>query len=213
MLFLSIIFSGFLIYVLADIDSITTGLNKVKEIKGTTGTVIDIGANGGRETRASINHGFEVIGVECLPRAYCKLLKMFENFSKATVLSGCAGDRFGITELHMADDSSSLIKKNAVLGAAEKNKHAKEKLKAYKVVTYPLDDILSNVKDVVMIKIDTQGSEFMVLSGAKKILREQKPVIIYEFYMDKTERAAELLKKLNYTCTKISASDRMCVPS
>ena len=138
---------------------------------------------------------------------------MFNDYPKATVLSGCASDSFGIFDLHMADDSSSMVKENALYGAAEKRKHAKEKRKVYKVATYPLDDILSNVKDVVLIKIDTQGSEYGVLNGAKKILAEQKPVIIYEFYMDRSEKALELLKTLNYSCISVTAGDRMCTPN
>lgn len=197
----------------ADTDSIMAGLKKALELKGNTGTVIDVGANGGGEMKASLDSGYEVIGIECAPRPYWHLMQMFQDHPKATVLSGCAGDAFGIFDLHMADDSSSMIKENAVFGAAEKRKHAKEKRKVYRVATYPLDDILSNINDIVLIKIDTQGSEFGVLNGAKKILAEQKPVIIYEFYMDRSEKALELLKTLNYSCVSVTAGDRMCTHS
>lgn len=44
-----------------------------------------------------------------------------------------------------------------------------------------LDNIIPSKHNIDFIKIDVEGAEFMVLSGAKRILSESKPIILFEF--------------------------------
>jgi FkbM family methyltransferase len=196
------------LYVSADKETMMAGL-RATLVKHKSGTVIDVGANGGVEMKLSLQHGFRVIGIECLPRAYHKLAQWFDKEPKAMVLNGCASDTYGIAELHLADDSSSTKKVN-IEGWEEALKAKKETRASVSVVQFPLDSVLANVTDIVMIKMDTQGTEPLVLQGLKNILRTHKPVVVYEFYMDTEEIGLTLLKSLGYSCEDVSKGDRLC---
>jgi hypothetical protein len=56
-----------------------------------------------------------------------------------------------------------------------------EEIKEIKVQVRKLDDILSRAKKIDLIKIDVEGAEYDVLQGATNILKEDKPVLIFEF--------------------------------
>lgn len=49
------------------------------------------------------------------------------------------------------------------------------------VATERLDDVLSDVGRLDMIKIDTEGAEFDVLSGARAVIARTRPLILMEF--------------------------------
>ena len=56
------------------------------------GVVLDVGANGGRESMAAVNAGRKVFAVECHSTAYAVLLEMFRNHStEVSVLHICGG--------------------------------------------------------------------------------------------------------------------------
>ena len=196
-------------------------------IQNRTGIVIDVGANGGFETRKSIAQGREVLAVECLSSAYMELLKDQElmRHSNVTLLHLCAGDKAGIMQLHLARDSSSLISNNIAEG--------KEREKAIKqgqlgtttedVVVMPLDRFVS--KEVALIKIDTQGFEYRVVLGLQHTVRKYLPVITYEDvtlnpgtrqnWVNSGETYKFLKEKLGYVCEQFDPKgiDYICKPA
>jgi len=44
-----------------------------------------------------------------------------------------------------------------------------------------LDELIPSSQNIDFIKIDVEGAEYKVLSGAKRILSESKPIILFEF--------------------------------
>jgi FkbM family methyltransferase len=71
-----------------------------------------------------------------------------------------------------------------------------------------LDNIFENTR-VDLIKIDTEGSEYDILLGAKNILKKYKPKILLEYHNQNLEQCGynisilnELLKDLNYKISK-----------
>lgn len=176
------------------------------------GTVIDVGAHGGNEIRYALAGGAtRVIGVECFPPAYSTLYKMFWNDERVNLISGCAAADHGLMELNLAVDSSSLIKDNTENheGARRKRPQGKDR-KSLFVQTIKLDDVLRNVNNIALIKIDVQGAEYMVLEGLKHILTSQQPIVLYEYYFDKEEKPLKMLKGMGYECQMACKEEKGC---
>ena len=90
-------------------DTIIEGLRKSK---GREGIMIDVGANGGQQTRLGVEAGFDVLALECLSSAYQHLLSKYSiGWGKqVNLVHVCAGSNFKLMDLHLADDSSSLVR-------------------------------------------------------------------------------------------------------
>lgn len=180
-------------------------------------TVIDVGSHGGQEIKYSINGGARrIFGVECHPRAYADLIKMFWDDERVTILNGCAAAEHGIMELSLAVDSSSLIKENTINHKGALIKRPKKSRQSLYVQTLKLDDVLRGVDDIAMIKIDVQGAEYMVLEGLTNILKTQKPIVLYEHYMDPEQRPLKMLTDLGYSCQMAckkasGCPDKVCI--
>lgn len=56
------------------------------------------------------------------------------------------------------------------------------------------------------LKIDVEGAELMVLRGADKILRQDRPVIYIEVNADNREAATDIFKRYNYQLFSIDQS-------
>lgn len=55
------------------------------------------------------------------------------------------------------------------------------------VATRPLDEVLSRDGRVDFIKVDVEGAEFAVLSGAREVLRRCRPVVVFEYGLGSAE--------------------------
>ena len=183
------------------------GLILARHLKG---VVIDVGANGGSETHMALAMGREVVAIECLASAYTELLHEFGSNPNVTLLHICAGEATSFMTLHLADDSSSLIKGNIAHGAElqkAQRAHNVAKLNRETVVVAAMDDLVKNTP-VALIKIDVQGFEPQVLRGARGILAAYQPVLIYEdFFHAGPARNFRLPKK--YVCKTVN-QDKVC---
>lgn len=91
---------------------------------------------------------------------------------------------------------------------------------AFKVQTVRLDDVvLENLVNPDFIKIDTEGAEMIVLTGAKQIISERKPVIFLSTHGDEVhQECCDFLYSLNYRLEPIigsslhSTSELVCYP-
>lgn len=135
---------------------------------------VDVGANLGMHTLVladCVSRG-AVFSFEPRRSVYARMIdNVFENGITNVVVSDKAlGDYEGVGFLHVDENDFNIGK--ALLG--EQGNEAVE------VTT--LDDALKNASSAVsLIKIDTEGSELQVLSGASRSLADHKPVIVCEF--------------------------------
>ena len=72
------------------------------------GLVVDVGANGGKETNTARAMGYRVLSVECLVEEYMRLQTQWINDPMITLLYGCASDSVGLHAFHHASAGSSM---------------------------------------------------------------------------------------------------------
>lgn len=60
-----------------------------------------------------------------------------------------------------------------------------------------LDELLAGVSNIDVIKIDVEGAEPDVISGASQLLRLQRPLLYFESAINPGDRPAEIFKWLN----------------
>ena len=87
------------------------------------------------------------------------------------------------------------------LSSIKLNKYIKN-FSLIKVKTTKLDDFFAQIKkNIAIIKIDTQGSESIVLESARNLIKKNRPIIIFEYednnFETINERIAEK-EKLNH---------------
>lgn len=79
--------------------------------------------------------------------------------------------------------------------------------------------MLKKIERVDFIKIDTEGWEFRVLQGARKLILKHRPTILMEFNEQNMQQCnvhpselLNLLGELNYTWRAVSSEDLLCIP-
>ena len=92
------------------------------------------------------------------------------------------------------------------MGGSSLHKRAKNRGTSYKVNINKLDNLNINLKNLSLIKIDTEGSEHDVINGARMTINKYRPIIIFEldFSIDQygskgvKSSALNFLKMINY---------------
>jgi len=172
---------------------------KLAKLVSPGSTVVDVGANMGFMalifSRLTGKNG-KVISLEPSHTTYKKLKKNLEENRLFNVISkniGCASNAM-VAELRKLSGSSG---HSSLAVPADKAPNCK----AEKVSVDTLDNILKPYGKVDFLKIDTEGFECEVLEGAKKILKESRPIIYIELsaqYKKSSERSIEILKEAGY---------------
>jgi FkbM family methyltransferase len=153
-----------------------------------TSCVVDVGAHLGSFLNAAINlspHG-KHIAFEPSPTR-CPLLK--RKFPRATIFEFAAGERN--TDATFAEDRRLPGYSRLLTGA---DKH----VETYTVQVRRLDDLLADVGKIDLIKLDIQGAELSALKGAKAIISEWQPLIIFECGQEYGAAEAGYDRKLLY---------------
>ena len=80
----------------------------------------------------------------------------------------------------------------------------------FSVSIKPLDQLLSEIKNLDLIKMDIEGAEFEALQGARNLIEKHKPVIIVELlrkwmlpFGSHPQNVVEFLSDRDYTCFAI----------
>jgi FkbM family methyltransferase len=169
-------------------------LSMVQELVRPKMTVWDIGANVGLFSFAAAALGAQVLAIE--PDTWLASLmhrSTVLNKLPVTVLAAAASDREGISCLYLSDDgrsSNSLCAKGT----------------AQTVLAITLDSLLDHFAAPGVLRIDVEGMEYAVLSGAGKVL-EARPRIFCEV-TNHHDAIANLLKDANYRFYAARAKDR-----
>jgi len=148
----------------------------------------DVGANVGNNTLSFLNYykNSQVYSFEPVPKYFKQLTKNVAlNNSKNSKLYNLAISNNNNYKSFYVDNlnpgSSSLIKKGVSYHG--KLKKIKKKLRKISIKTKKIDDFYKNIPSNIksfLIKIDVEGNESNVLSGAFRVLSKYKPDLIIE---------------------------------
>lgn len=137
------------------------------------GNCIDIGCHKGEILNLMLKYApaGKHFGFEPIPYMYKELKNKFNH--KATILPYALSDNSGTT-------SFQLVKNAPAYSGIKQRKYDIEnpEIEEIEVEVKQLDELITDKID--FIKIDVEGGEFGVLKGAEQVLKENKPVILFE---------------------------------
>ncbi len=153
-------------------------------------TFIDIGANVGYHAMLAasiVGSKGQVLAFEPLP-GNCELLELSiaENkFDQVTVYPYAVGEKEDTLTLMIEGTYSNAHLQTSEEGAIY---HTDE----LKVRVVALDDFLTDLNRIDMVKIDIEGVEPLVWRGMEKLLRTFRPLVLTEFFPDYIKRASQI---------------------
>lgn len=142
--------------------------------------VLDVGANKGQFAQQLFAAGYQgrIISFEALPEEHAKLVAAAQVFGPRWIIAPrmALSDQAGFATFHVTafSESSSLFQPNNGFAASAPELSQYRKIE---VPTERLDDLFARMQiayENLFIKLDTQGSELLVLSGAPKLLNTAK---------------------------------------
>lgn len=146
----------------------------IKRVCNADSVCIDVGANQGKILEMFVKHCPAAMhfAFEPIPLLFKLLVRKFGSACSVyqVALSNKKGRvSFNVAEADMA--YSSFKKREDI--------HLNNRV--IEVESDLLDNIISAEEKITLIKIDVEGAEYSVLSGAKRTLAEHKPFILFEF--------------------------------
>jgi FkbM family methyltransferase len=174
---------------------------------------IDVGANIGLFTVFAskiINDDSKVLAIEPTPNAFKRLKDNINRNSiqkKVFLFDGVVSDKIGELELETIDG----MEEYSSLGKIVQVSSDTFKKSIIKVASETIDNLveINNIKPG-FIKIDTEGAEFRVLTGAIETIKKFNPIILSELCDDylitmgnNSKQVVTLLETLNYRVTNL----------
>ena len=147
---------------------------------GNFGTVVDVGANTGQWSTMFLNlvTPAKLIIIEPLPDAFRILQQKFDNNPRVELHNLAIGERESVETLKITRDTTgaSLLQPREEMRAVIGSNWTITSEVQVKMTT--LDQLLGNVPEVSLLKIDVQGYERPVLAGATRTLAKTKFLLI-----------------------------------
>jgi FkbM family methyltransferase len=142
--------------------------------------VVDVGANEGQWIRAllAVTKVNRIEAFEPVPEAELRLRELFAGNPQYRSTRAAVGEIAGEMELNITADSrfSSLLKPVDSLSSHYASGPVIQQIVSTRVV--PLDEALKSIASIDLLKIDAQGFEDKVLSGAKETLERTKVILM-----------------------------------
>jgi FkbM family methyltransferase len=164
---------------------------------------VDVGANSGIYTvlGCTINPNVSVVAVEPVPKVCAALANNVtqNNFAaRVTILNVALGDSNGMVSFHEAAD--------ATMGSLAVGGYRGQRGRVIQVECRTLDSIVEQLNiEPDFLKIDVEGFEDVVLSGASRVLSKFRPRIVLEANPgDPGERMTEILSQYGYRFQNIT---------
>jgi FkbM family methyltransferase len=158
----------------------------------TTRVAVDIGANYGVWSRALTLRFSDVIAIEPIPA----IADMLKKRLTATVVQTAISDRAGSVQLWIPYTATNVLTGWASLNAD--NCPAATGTRCITVQTRTLNEVLKD-RSPSFMKIDVEGHECEVLSGAAEVIRRANPLIVCEIKMPNVERVRGLMEGFGYS--------------
>jgi len=168
---------------------------RINNFSFTGATALDVGANIGNHSLFFSSIFDQVIGFEPNPKTY-KLLEI-----NTSDVSNISIFNFGLSDTNSEATMYSLPINVGGSTIIKKDEQAPIASSLYKIQLRQLDD-LGIVSKVRLIKIDVEGHELSVLRGSEKVIRENRPFVLFE-YIPSSEFSSDsdvmkLLKEFGY---------------
>ena len=177
-------------------------------------TAIDVGANAGYYA-IPLSFAFEsVYAFEPVPKIYKKLKKNIElnEIQNIVVYPEAIGAKDSKATFYYQESIDD--DKNINIGLSSFSKRNNFKTKKFEVKVNRLDTLFAG-RNIGLIKVDVEGHEFLVFQGARNLLTQQKPVVVWEASInisrDNALLAYNFLTDLNYSHFLIT-KDNLLVP-
>lgn len=144
--------------------------------------IVDVGANVGAWSEAIIKivAPQHVIAVEPFSNSFAQMKARLSKYPEVKLVQCAIGAQTGKTKLHSMEDSqwnSLLPVREEVKGHYPTLKGVKERA-IVEVDVIRLDDLLQDVQEIDLLKIDVQGGEWAVMDGAIETLKRTKAVFL-----------------------------------
>jgi len=161
---------------------------------------IDVGAHKGEILDLILVHApaGQHYAFEPIPLFYNKLKEKYTK--NVTVLSYALSEKSGVTSFNFVKNAPAYsgIKERKYQTETPNNEKIEVELK-------PLDEVISPEVKIDFIKIDVEGGEFDVLRGAKRILTNDQPILLFEsglgaseYYGTTPKSLYDFFKELDY---------------
>ncbi len=145
------------------------------------GVFVDVGSNIGYHTLfvACSMPQAKVFSFEPNPSVREELLKNahVSNVTNVVIHATALSDHIGTAQF-FAQSANSY---NRGISSIKRNSNIGQRFEAITVEVSTLDTVLAGKEKIDVIKIDTEGLELQVLRGARRILAESNPLILFEF--------------------------------
>lgn len=179
----------------------------MKKVIQKNANCIDVGCHKGEILQSIIKlaPGGKHFGFEPIPYLYDNLKLKFDG--QATILPYALSDKSGQTTFN-------LVKNAPAYSGINKRKYAvaDPEIEEIQVELKQLDEVIPSETKIDLIKIDVEGGEFDVLKGAKNILKNHQPILIFEcgigaseFYGTNPAELFQYLQDLNYKISTLRA--------
>ncbi len=167
-----------------------------------TGLAMDIGANIGNHSLYFSDHFKKVRSFEPNPATFTLLSFNLRGISNAIPFNFGLGQESGQIELN--ENMQNMGESSIVYKTQGNTRTVKIELKV-------LDEISSEITDLIFMKIDVEGYEHSVLAGGASTIERHQPIIVLEQhaseFSDGSTDSIRLLSKLGYKfCWHQSAS-------
>ncbi len=169
---------------------------------------IDVGANGGMyaaNIAKFISGKGQVVGFEANPQLaqLAAATAALNNLDNVRIFSAAVSDTAGTIQLNIVPEQSG---SSSVLSdhLAKEFGSDKSKIKTLNVPCFKLDDALSDMPaisgaDRIVLKVDVEGHEKSVFTGAAEFIRRFKPYLFFEWNRACVASAGDSLESLtNY---------------
>ena len=154
-------------------------------------TMIDVGANIGNHALFFSNYFSKVIALEPHEKIFKVLQLNTEQKNNIKILKLAASDRNYTSYL-----------KSKMYNLSGSNLINKKRKLSQKVICKKIDNIVKKTEKINLIKIDVEGHEFKVIKGATKIIKKNKPLVLFEHHTGNFKSyvspTINLLKKMGY---------------
>ncbi len=150
----------------------------IKEVLTKDSVFIDIGANVGAYLYTLEHHlkPENIFAFEPNQQLFRRLKRLFP---KANLFSLALSDISTVAEFKIPVINGEKVHTRGTLQTSIKEKN-EEKTILQKVEVKPLDNLNLNLKKLDFIKIDVEGNEMQTLRGARKTIKQYKPILMVE---------------------------------